>query len=147
MVSNHKKEAVYRFFGCIVLRRPFFISTSARDIFSISEIKEDDTSPALLVNQSKSFVHCNAENCGLSSWRMKYLTILLTLYQDKNWFMSLTDFKIQISLKWNLMNTIIILMVIFFICRVLNLFCHDVHRLFSLALWIRDGKVIHQCRN
>ena len=102
MVSNHKKEAVYRFFGCIVLRRPFFISTSARDIFSISEIKEDDTSPALLVNQSKSFVHCNAENCGLSSWRMKYLTILLTLYQDKNWFMSLTDFKIQISLKWNL---------------------------------------------
>ena len=75
MVSNHKKEAVYRFFGCIVLRRPFFISTSARDIFSISEIKEDDTSPALLVNQSKIFVHCNAENCGLSSWRMKYLAI------------------------------------------------------------------------
>ena len=96
MVSNHKKEAVYRFFGCIVLRRPFFISTSARDIFSISEIKEDDTSPALLVNQSKSFVHCNAENCGLSSWRMKYL-VIVTFNPFNNWFMSLTDFKIQKS--------------------------------------------------
>ena len=146
MVSNHEKEAVYRFFGCIVLRRPFFISTSARDIFSISEIKEDDTSPALLVNQSKSFVHCNAENCGLSSWRMKYL-VIVTFNPFNNWFMSLTDFKIQISLKWNLDEYYYINGDFFFICRVLNSFCHDMHRLFSLALWMRDGKVIHQCRN